>query len=153
MTMAASDRHEVGTVHTDASVAEGGYTISWVASDEGSLEARCAEPLARYLAQAVRTREPLHIRLEHARQDCTGADHIDLRVRLDADHQQVIVQELVIQGATQAHAIALGVGVDEAQTRIARLFKAYLVERCQRDTFATWVRELPVGVVKSRLGV
>lgn len=154
MTIAASNRNEADAQLEIASITQGAYTVSWAAnSDDARTEAEHAEALAQYFAQAVRTREPLNV-LVHLGEDCpTATGDADICLRLLPDGVRSFVREVTIGGNPHDHIIELDLAWDDALARIARLLKAYLVERCQRDTFATWVRELPTSVVRSRLGL
>ena len=155
MTSAVSDRNEVGNQPTTATIINGAYTISWTAtSDDASLEAEHAHSLGQYLVGAVRARESLHVHLERAGEDCpTYTGDAVLCLRLRQHDGGTIVHDVLLQGNPQPHVVMLNLPWDEAQTRIVRLLKAYLVERCQRDTFASWVRDLPTSVVRTRLGL
>src|SRR4028118_1821152 len=122
MTIAASDRNEVGNQPTTATIINGAYTISWVAtSDDTSLEAKQAHSLGQYLVGAVRAREPLHVHLERAEEDCcTYTGDADLCLRLRQHDGGTIVHDVLLQGNPPLHVVMLNLPWDEAQTGIVR---------------------------------
>ncbi len=151
MTAVASERTDVVSTTRDASVTHGAYTVSWCTTGDVARTATDADALGQYLAKAVRTREPLTVRVVTSTDRC-ATDDAPCCLQL-TDDENARVATLAVVGEPQTHVIALDLAWDDALVRFSRLLKAYVVERCQRDTFASWVRELPTSVVRSRLGL
>jgi hypothetical protein len=149
MTWTASERD---VADTQASIIVGSYSVSWRISGDAPSLGEHAEQLGRFLAQGVRMREPLHIHLVPVEDAMVDVAHTDLLVRVVALGGRVVVHDLALGGAT-THAVVLDLPLEEAQTRIARLLRTYLVEGCGRDTFSSWVRALPASALRARLGV
>ena len=116
--------------------------------------------LAQHLDKVTRLRDPLRIHL-FADPEALGDGHagdIGLTLRVpdgeavfDAD-QVATADVLIGDGVAVKRHIATAVPWDELSGRLARLIKAYQVERCGRDTFVTWARGLSEGELRERLG-
>lgn len=150
--MAASEQNVLSNQGTDT-ITHGVYSVSWT-TGAASAEATYADALGQFLAQTVRTREPLHVRVEANGQDCPSSiGDADICIYVQSHPEQALVSHLAVVGVPKTHIIALDLAWDDARARLTRLLKAYVVERCQRDTFASWVGALPIGVVRARLGL
>ncbi len=150
--MAASEQNVLSNQGTDilrmASIAFHGR-LAWLRR-----KLRMLMRLGNFWLATVRTREPLHVRVEADGQDCPSSiGDADICIYVQSHPEQLLVSHLAVVGVPKTHIIALDLAWDDARARITRLLKAYVVERCQRDTFASWVGALPIGVVRARLGL
>lgn len=61
--------------------------------------------------------------------------------------------DLLVAGPDRLRLVASAVPWSEIPQRLARLLKAYQVERCVRDTFRTWAGNLSEHDLSERLGL
>jgi hypothetical protein len=113
-----------------------------------------AAKLEAYLASVVSLAEPLRIQIAAEQGSPTGQDTPDVALKLHHDPTgETTAADLLLGDPSQPRLIATDVPWSEVPQRLVRLVKAYQVERCGRDTFATWTRTLPDGALRERLGL
>ena len=113
-----------------------------------------AAKLEAYLASVVSLAEPLHIQIAPDQGSPAEQDTPDVALKLHHDTTgETAAADLLLGDPSQPRLIATAVPWSEVPQRLVRLVKAYQVERCGRDTFATWTRTLPDGALRERLGL
>ncbi len=112
-----------------------------------------AATLEAYLASVVSLAEPLRIRSSNDEYSSSEQDTPDVALKLHHDTIGETAADLLLGDPSQPRLIATAVPWSEVPQRLVRLVKAYQVERCGRDTFATWTRTLPHGALRERLGL
>ena len=113
-----------------------------------------AAKLEAYLASVVSLAEPLRIHVSTDLNSPPEQDTPDVALKLHQDTTgETAAADLLLGDPSQPRLIATAVPWNEVPQRLVRLVKAYQVERCGRDTFATWTRTLPDGALRERLGL
>src|SRR5919206_583878 len=113
-----------------------------------------AAKLEAYLASVVSLAQPLRIHISTDLSSPSEGDTPDVALKLHHDPTgETSAADLLFGDPSQPRLIAAAVPWSEVPQRLVRLVKAYQVERCGRDTFATWTRTLPDGALRERLGL
>ena len=112
-----------------------------------------AATLEAYLASVVALAQPLRIHMSNAEGSSAELDTPDVALKLHHATTGETAADLLLGDPPQPRLIATAVPWSEVPQRLVRLVKAYQVERCGRDTFATWTRTLPDGALRERLGL
>ncbi len=109
--------------------------------------------LNAYLAQFVPQAAQLQIRITDEAQATPDGNpaETDLHLRLTGDADTTA--DVLIGGSPALRLVARDVPWEEVPERLVRLLKAYQVERCGKDTFRTWARNLSDGDLRERLGL
>ena len=113
-----------------------------------------AAKLEAYLASVVSLAEPLRIHISNDEGSSSEQVTPDVALKLHHDTTgETTAADLLLGDPSQPRLIATAVPWSEVPQRLVRLVKAYQVERCGRDTFATWTRSLPDSALRERLGL
>ncbi len=112
-----------------------------------------AAKLEAYLASAASLAQPLRIQVS-AVPETPAPEGIDVVLQIYPDSPAGrTTANLLLGGPPHPRLVASTLAWDEIPQRLVRLVKAYQVERCGRDTFATWTRSLSDEALRERLGL